>query len=320
MRLLAIIYRPDLRNLAQGKAGEGRFVFGVLDSAESQLSFTIILEYILPAKTITDVKNWAIAFQKLSTLPHGPTFNAELEKITNRFAGKNVAPTRVNGSAISQVRTNDFALDSPWELREFQLNASDKLLREVTVKQTPDLDFNNTATLAHWIEINTATILGLTGKSSIEVPLSFNGQPFRAGASVNNFDVWNSSATNRTAMFRVAINTCNGCHGAETATSFLHIEPREPGIAARLSTFLSGPTTNPDVPSTKPMTVADPRDGTPVRNFNELEFRVKDLAALLCPAAASVTTERMQTLESGDPLGRAVTGNLHRGPSVGLAH
>ena len=321
MRLLAIVYRPDLRDLAQGKAGEGRFVFGVLDSADSSLLFTVILEYILPAKTATEVKDWAVAFQRLSTLSHGPTFNAELEKITNRFAGKNVAPTRINGSAISQVRTNEIALDFPWELREFRLNASDKLLRETTVKQTPDLDFNNTATLARWVDTNAAAILGLTGKGSIDVPLSFEGRPFRAGASVNNFElVWNSSATNRLAMFRVAINTCSGCHQTETLTSFLHIEPREPGFAARLSAFLSGPTTNPDVPSTKPIAVADPRDGSPVRNFNELEFRVRDMAALLCPAAGSGSVATMAIIEAADPLGRALTGDPHRGPSVGLAH
>jgi hypothetical protein len=320
MRLLAIVYRPDLRDLAQGKAGEGRFVFGVLDEAEFQLSFTVILEYILPAKTAAEVKAWAVAFQRLSTLPHGPTFNAELEKITNRFAGKNVAPTRINGSAISQVRTNEIALDSPWELREFRLHASDKLLREVTVRQTPDLDFNNTATLARWVDTNAAAILGLTGKGSIEVPLRFEGRPFRAGASVNNIDVWDSFATNRSAMFRVAVNTCNGCHGAETATSFLHIEPREPGSAARLSEFLSGPTTNPDVPSTKPIAVADPRGGSPEHNFNELEFRVRDMAALLCPTAGSGSARTMAIIEAADPLGRTVTGDLHRGPSVGLAH
>jgi hypothetical protein len=322
MRLLAIVYRPDLRDLAQGKAGEGRFVFGLLDEAKFSFQFTVILEYILPAKTATEVKNWAVAFQRLSTLPHGPTFNAELEKITNRFAGKNVAPTRINGSAISQVRTNEITLDSPWELREFRLNASDKLLREVTVRQTPDLEFNSTniAALARWVDANAAAILGLTGKGSIEVPLSFEGRPFRAGASVNNIDVWDSITTNRSAMFRVAINTCNGCHGAETNTSFLHITPREPGSAARLSEFLSGPTTNPDVPSTKSIAVADPRDGSPTRLFNELEFRVKDMAALLCPAAASESAATMAIIEEADPLGRAVTGDPHRGPSVGLAH
>jgi hypothetical protein len=322
MRLLAIVYRPDLRDLAKGKAGEGRFVFGVLDEAKFSLQFTVILEYILPAKTVAEVKGWAVALQRLSTLPHGPTFNAELEKITNRFAGKNVAPTRINGSAISQVRTNEVALGFPWELREFRLNASDRFLREVTVRQIPDLEFNNTATLARWVDANADAILGLTGNASTEVPLSFEGRPFRAGASLNDppFDMWNSSATDRSAMFRVALNTCNGCHGAETDTSFLHIAPREPGFAAHLSEFLSGPTTNPDVPSSKSIAVVDPRDGSPVRNFNELEFRVRDLAALLCPAAVSESTATMALVEAADPLGRAVTGDPHRGPSVGLAH
>lgn len=75
MRLLAIVYRPDLRDLSKRKAGEGRFVFGVLDPTEAPLSFTVILEYSLPAKTKTDVRNWALALQKLSTLKFGSTYN-----------------------------------------------------------------------------------------------------------------------------------------------------------------------------------------------------------------------------------------------------
>lgn len=318
MRLLAIVYRPDLRALAQGKAGEGRFVFSVLDAADLPFSFTVILEYALPARTATEVQDWAVAFHKLSTLRFGATFNAELEKITNRFTGKQVAPGRINGSAISQVRTNEIALGGPWELREFRLHAANKFLQEVSVRQTPELSFNNTTVLASWINANTPAILDMREKASIEVPLRFNSRPFRAGASANNIDVWNSVATNRGAMFRVAINTCNGCHGAETATSFLHISPRTPGSAAPLSAFLTGATPT-GTPSTTPISVADPRDGTPVRRFNELEFRVHDMAALLCPAAASMDA-RIATLEAVDPLGRAITGVPDRGPSVGLAH
>jgi hypothetical protein len=110
-------------------------------------------------------------------------------------------------------------------------------------------------------------------------------------------------------MFRVAINTCNGCHGAETATAFLHIGTRKPGFAAPLSEFRSGP-----------IEVDDPRDGSPAPQFNELEFRVQDLAALLGPAAASESVATMAITEAADPLGRAVTGDPHRGPSLGLAH
>jgi hypothetical protein len=149
--------------LANGKAGEGRFVFGVLDSSGSETSFTVILEYNLPAKTEADVKNWGLAFQRLSRLKFGPVFNAKLEKLTQRFAAKN-----------------------------------------------------------------------------------------------------------RQAMFRVSLNTCNGCHGGETNTSFLHIRPRQVGEKAFLSRYLTG------------ISVTDPRDGASMRQFNELAFRKADLQAMLC--------------------------------------
>jgi len=35
---------------------------------------------------------------------------------------RNAAPTKGNGSAINQIRTNEIALRSPWELREFTLD------------------------------------------------------------------------------------------------------------------------------------------------------------------------------------------------------
>ena len=67
-----------------------------------------------------------------------------------------------------------------------------------------------------------------------------------------------------------SLNTCNGCHGAETDTSFLHVFPRSLGQEASLSGFLTG------------ITVDDPIDGT-VRTFDDLGRRNADLAGLLCP-------------------------------------
>ena len=56
LRLLAIVNRMDLRDLSKGSAGEGRFVFGVLDGNGNPLEFTLILEYRLPGTTDADVK------------------------------------------------------------------------------------------------------------------------------------------------------------------------------------------------------------------------------------------------------------------------
>src|SRR5262249_22667447 len=90
-RLLAIVNRIDLRDLSRGSAGEGRFVFGVLDPAtQTPLQFTVILEYNLPATTVEDVVRWATDFHNLSNFPLGSAqYNAALQAITDRFAGPN---------------------------------------------------------------------------------------------------------------------------------------------------------------------------------------------------------------------------------------
>src|SRR5690606_703542 len=59
VRLLAIVNRLDLRDVADGHAGEGRFVFGVTDSSGAPTEFTLILEYALPASSSADVLDWA---------------------------------------------------------------------------------------------------------------------------------------------------------------------------------------------------------------------------------------------------------------------
>ena len=265
MRLLAIVNRIDLRNLAAGSAGEGRFVFGVLDGAGNPLSFTVILEYKLLATTQAELESWADDWHALNALT-GEAYRAQLERVTNRFAGRGVAPTRPNGSAISQVRTNEIALSSPWELREFKLSATSGDLAEVTTARTPADALNGTTVLRDFINQNEAAILAGTHG----VPASFAGAPFRAAATENNVDFWNAAGI-RSAQARhlFSLNTCDGCHGAETRTAFLQVSPRAAGQVAALSGFLIG------------TTVTDPVSGQS-RTFNDLARRNRDFKQLLC--------------------------------------
>jgi hypothetical protein len=264
-RLLAIVYRPDLKNLARGSAGEGRFVFGVLGPTGASLQFTVILEYRLPAVTEADAKDWAEQWHALSNKTVGSAaYNLALQKITARFAGPNVEVGRVNGSAINQVRSNEIALASPWELREFRLNTAGSLVQS-TVAQTPDLALNGSTTLRDFINTNSAALL----TDSHVVPLTFNDVKFRGGSSPVS-STWNANGiSNPEARFHFAVNTCSGCHRAETGTLFLHVAPREKGSVAQLSGFLSG------------TSVGDPISGK-LRTFNDLANRATVVKALLC--------------------------------------
>jgi hypothetical protein len=275
MRLLAIVNRMDLRNLAKGRAGEGRFVFGVLDAAGNPLSFTVILEYNLPASTDAELLAWADRWHNLGTLTLGSSeYRLALQRVTDRFARRNAAPDRINGSAISQVRTNEIALAFPWELREFRLNSTGQL-RETTVAQSPANALDQTTTLRDWVNQNEARLLAGTHV----VPLSFAGAPFRAASSFNNIDFWSAAGIrNNDARHALSLNTCNGCHGAETSTGFLHIAPRTRDQAAGRSGFLTG------------ITVNDPVSGQ-ARTFNDLARRNRDLHDLVCSGGVAAAAE-----------------------------
>jgi hypothetical protein len=273
MRLLAIVNRIDLRNLSQGTAGEGRFVFGVVRPEGDRMEFTLIVEYRLPASTQADVLSWARLWHELGSLKLGTSaFNAKLETLTRRFTDRNAAPGRVNGSALSQLRTNEIVLSGQlWELREFALTASG--LVPAPVQLTPDNRFNGQTILADFINQNQAAILA----EQHVVPAAFQGQNFQAGASINLLQAWSAPGiASNEARHKFSLNTCNGCHGRpETDTTFLQITPRNVGEEAALSGFLTG------------VDVVDPVDGTTVRHFADLERRASDLEALLCASPQS---------------------------------
>jgi hypothetical protein len=168
-RLVAIVYRPDLRKLATetnpGHAGEGRFVFNLLVDGKP-VKETVIFEYSLPISTNLEVLTWAYRWHLLGSFPFGSTYNALLRTITNGFSGPDADRRRPNGNAINQLRTNELVLKhvagcaSPavppalcppaestaaptqklWELREFHLTTSG--LVQAPMAQEPSRDFD----------------------------------------------------------------------------------------------------------------------------------------------------------------------------------
>ena len=276
LTLQAIVNRFDLRNLANGDAGEGRFVFAFHTPGNPfPLQATLILEYKLPAATDADVLGWANAWHALGgmTFP-SEDYNVALQAITERFAGRGARPDHPNGNAINTVRTNeiDFGTNGLWQLREFALSADSGRLVPQAIRLTPDLGFNNGATLASFINTNEAAILAETVGDVHTIPDQFQGSPFLAGAVLNDaFTQWNAPGINNLeARFNLAVNTCNGCHSAEAGVRFLQITPRFPGNEATLSGFLTG------------TTVFDRFEGVQ-RSFNDLGRRADDLRPIVCP-------------------------------------
>jgi hypothetical protein len=275
LRLQAIVNRFDLRNLTNGDAGEGRFVFA-FESFGFPLQATLIFEYKLPAATDADVLGWANAFHGLGALSFGETYNAALQAITESFVGRDARPGHPNGSAINAVRTNEisFGDNGIWELREFRLSATTGQLDPVPVELTPRRELNFTGTLVSFINDNQAAIIA----DQHVVPLAFQGQPFQAGAIFNDLGAWFAAGTNAEARHHFSLNTCNGCHAnAETGVVFLQIFPRFSGNEASLSGFLTGTTRS------------DPSTGQ-TRQFNDLRRRNLDLKAIVCTDPAAQAT------------------------------
>jgi hypothetical protein len=276
LTLQAIVNRIDIRNLSSGSAGEGRFVFAVNGAGFPQ-SFTVILEYSLPAQTQQDVLDWANLWHGLSSHPFpSEEYNAALEAITQRITGRNAGPGRVNGSNLVELRTNEIALSFQWELRGFSLSPTTGFFDETTVKETPDLSFNGTQTFSDFVNQNAAAIIAVVpGANGNTVPAQFEGVNFLAGSVFNNQIEWSGPGiTNPDARFHASLNTCNGCHGPETGTfNFTMINPRNAGTEAQLSPFLTG------------TTVTDPVTGQP-RTLNDLGRRQADLTSLVCGTGA----------------------------------
>jgi hypothetical protein len=264
MRLLAIVNRFDLRS--PGNAGETRLVYGLTGPNEAFFPFTFILEYRVPVSGSAQLTAWSHLWRDLAAAPLGSaSYRAKLQAITDRVTKRDAAPGAINGSAIAQVRTNENTLNALWELREFHLTSAGQL-RMVSPALTPAGTVNNTQVLTDFLTQNQAAIRAQTHT----VPATFAGQPFAGGSSLNFQSPWMKNGfSDATVRHRFALNTCDGCHGVETRTIFLHIAPRRADLASELSGFLTG------------VTVSDPVTGQ-TRTFNELAKRARIFKAFLC--------------------------------------
>ena len=151
----------------------------------------MIFEYEQLATDRAALRGWAQQWHALGTMPFGAAYNAALQQITDRFSGANKAPAKPNGSPLNQIRTNEIALSSPWELREFRIAGGQ--LREVPVAQSPDNSLQGTPRLAKFINDNEAAILD----RNFTIPAQFEGAAFQAGSSLVPFGFfWQAPAVN----------------------------------------------------------------------------------------------------------------------------
>jgi hypothetical protein len=314
-RLLAIVSRVDLRRTTSGggsyggsptgnflDAGEARFVFGLVDKQFgcNVSPFAVIFEYRVPRCECELVKSWAQRWVDLAALvPGTAVYNDSLQRLTEQFVRSNANPTKPNGSALGQLRTNEISLAGPWELREFQLTQFPfSFLNETTTADTAIDTFNPSVNFDNWIL--TAVAPALTGPAFQDpipgVPLFFGGNFLGSNPQTLNTNfIWrvtNAQVPNLSPLggmnptnwgrHRASLASCNGCHGREsrpaaTVARFVHVDPSTPfGFPATLSEFLTGVNNLPD-----------PQEpgGLPLREFDDLarrEVDIQQVAGMTC--------------------------------------
>ena len=111
-RLLAIVNRIDLNDVhdvSATTAGEGRFVFGFAPFGQT-LQATLIIEYSIPAasqdRRSSSSQTRGTPSARSPSRPSSTTRPCRRSRSASRRATRR--PGRPNGSALGQIRTNDF--------------------------------------------------------------------------------------------------------------------------------------------------------------------------------------------------------------------
>ncbi len=335
-------------------AGELRFVFGVQDPFGCAVHpFSVIFEYGVPITSCPDVRDWALQWTLLNdpsfATPFDSAWLAHLEGLTQSVVLHGAAPGKGNDNALNQIRTNENALDPTWELREFTLTNEDAFLgtdppangplRPHTVAMTPDDTAFSPPNFAPNVDsfVTNEVVAGVSPSISVlpadceasyDVPGWWAGDPFRGGNSLSSppTDHWRAQVNPTDpaeicARHQFSLNTCNGCHTADTATNFLHVDVVQ--SPAGLSDFLTGGGGVLLVPDSQGL----PNPGTPVDwAFADLDrrfHRLYEIACAECGDAMALTPDALAHMAgiAGavplDPIGEIET-ELPLGPIVEL--
>jgi hypothetical protein len=267
MRLNAIVNRIDLGQTGgSSTGGELRFIFGVTSPCPNGLGrggeatpelFDVIFEYNVPAAGCNQVLAWA---NQWHALDNDPNYNRDLQRITDQVVTMSAGAS----TNLNRIRTNETYLSDSttppgqgWEMREFLVRSG--ALTETTMGETPQgdpygTDWNaltcepwtqkcNDTLLTSWININQNNI---SFPGFYTIPNSYGAQAFVGASAFQPVTPpgsiwWNTNFPVSTRTREIfSANTCNACHGAETATKFEQVMNRPKGQQANLAGFLVG--------------------------------------------------------------------------------
>lgn len=300
-RLMAITPRMDLRQGAGGygsppgpdpNGGELRFIFGAVHPLNCQpLDFSVIFEYGVPLTSCTEIRQWARDWLALTdlALEDEDAYLDALQALTDSITLAGSDPSKPNGNALNQLRSNEISLGSQiaWRIREYHLEGSG-LLEQATTAETPDMGFGGApgAYFDALVEDDTITSIPLTYGPDPLPSVAFLGAEARVAftspltwGSNGSID-YTSNPDLALRRHELALNTCNGCHSTETNTDFAHmLDPQPLGFeTATLSGFLVGG--GQDVPEEDVFHDVTPPLAAPAQQFFDLQRRLQDMQSL----------------------------------------
>ena len=252
-RLLAIVLRPEA---AVGP--EMRLIYGATSPSGAALPMTVAFEYRV---TRAFMVRW---HETLAPLAQGSA--AYRDAIAQLTEDGIHDATRPNGSSLVQLRTNEAAIDFPWDLREFRLSADGATLARAKLAGQPKVKFDGDARLA----------TGVTPAM----------ETFQAVVPSEDF-AWNVPGMAAQDRRRFALTTCAGCHSRETRTAFVQIKPREKGERAQISAFLQSRTCEANDAACKKLDAAGEfTDPITPHRFTVQDDRMASLNAVLAAAGS----------------------------------
>ena len=245
-------------------------------AADPKAPFDIIIEFNVPSTFSPNA--WANLWNSLGNEPANAPPDAFPAALQSQVTDAVVTAGACGGSScLAQIRTTELDLAAGettnfWEQREFHLGQDqygNPVLQQSTVAMTPDGSFNFgqpkcdatgmpacavPGTLVNYINTNQTEILATLGALPVVTPDYPAGSPFLGGSAFNPDGVSRGGKGGATAAFwedatptaspeaRVyfSSNTCNACHGVDTATLFVHVGTRTTSKASNVSGFLVG--------------------------------------------------------------------------------
>ncbi len=230
-----------------------------------------------------DLQRWAMRWHQLGAYETiDNDYLAALENLVHDNIQYLAEDRKTN---LGQIRTNEAALAQPREMREFVLGSLG--FEQVPVDQTPDLSFTEKHTkenraLADYINDNSKVIKLSRHLVDETLKIRRDKVPFLAGSALIPDDDFHWDARqvhDRLARRAFSMNTCNGCHAAETGISGgMHISTRKKGEPAVLSSFLTVGDTQ---------RVRDPARRAHRDKMNEMEKRIAIYTSILSDDANS---------------------------------